>query len=56
MAANVRDRFDSGGFVAIRERPESALLGHRAAFPRTRTLAPFRSLPRAIRKVSRVEK
>ncbi len=24
MAANVRDRFDSGGIVAIRERPESA--------------------------------
>ena len=23
MAANVRDRFDSGGIVAIRERPES---------------------------------
>jgi len=27
MAANVRDRFDSGGIVAIRERPESALSG-----------------------------
>ena len=43
MAANVRDGFDSGGIVAIRERPESALLGHRAAFPRTRTLAPNRT-------------
>ena len=31
MAANVRDRFDSGGIVAIRERPESARLRrHRA--------------------------
>jgi len=27
MAANVRDGFDSGGIVAIRERPESAQTG-----------------------------
>jgi len=39
MAANVRDRFDSGGIVAIRERPESALLRRRAAGARTRTHA-----------------
>ncbi len=43
MAANVRDRFDSGGIVAIRERPESALSGSSSSTSSASGFAPNRT-------------